>query len=97
MVPDIRLRHATCADSWTSLGDQPVHQVGPHAVEGELGDVVGGALLGGALALTGELLAAWWPMDAVVGEAQASGLLVELAVAAVVDREAAIENQATAC
>jgi hypothetical protein len=39
------------------LGDQPVYQVGPHALEAELGGSRGGALLGSALALAGQLLA----------------------------------------
>jgi hypothetical protein len=40
------------------LGDQPVHQVGPHALEAKVGDADGGALLGVALALACQPLAA---------------------------------------
>jgi hypothetical protein len=41
------------------LGDQPVHQICTHPLKAECGRAVGGALLGGALALAGERLAAW--------------------------------------
>lgn len=57
-------------------GDQPVHQIRPHARKAQLSHAVGGALLGGALALAGQLwrregwgmswsamarpMAAWW-------------------------------------
>jgi len=42
------------------LGEHPIHQVGPHALNAQLGRLVGGALVGGALTLPGELLAARW-------------------------------------
>jgi hypothetical protein len=109
-------------------GDQPVHQVGPHALEAQLGHP-GGALLGGTLTLVGELLAARWLVEvlvadgtadgwlggakvggelgdapavvqqdlqarAEVGEAQAAGLLLEVAAAAIVDGETALDRQA---
>lgn len=76
-------------------------QVGPHVLEAQLGHTGDGALLGGALALAGQLLAAGRLVDAPavvqqglqagaqVGKAQPSGLLVEMAMAAVVDDEAA--------
>jgi hypothetical protein len=38
--------------------DQPVHQIGPDALEAEVGDAGGGALLGGALALARQQFAA---------------------------------------
>jgi hypothetical protein len=57
------------------LGDQPIHQVGPHAREAESGHAGGDTLLGGALALAGQLLAAGWPMDVMVGDGAADGRL----------------------
>src|SRR6266542_5823878 len=54
-------------------GDQPVLQVGPQAGEAECDSAVGGALLGGALALTGQLLAAGWLPDVVVLDRSANG------------------------
>ena len=110
------------------LGAQPVRQVGPQVLEAELGDAGGGALLGGALALAGQLLAAGELPEVVigdgaadrllgggevagelgdapavvqqglqaaagVGEAQAAGLLVEVAVVAAVDPEAAVDAE----
>jgi hypothetical protein len=53
------------------VGDQPVLQIGPDALEAQLGDADGDALLGGVLALTGQLLAAGWQLDAIVGDGAA--------------------------
>ena len=53
------------------LGDQPVHQVGPHPAEAELGHAVGDALPGGTLTLAGELLAAGELPEVVVGDGAA--------------------------
>ena len=110
------------------LGGQPVHQVGPHPGKAQFGHPGGDALLGGALTLAGELLAARWLAKVVVGdgaadnllggakasgelrdapavvqqglqagaqvgEAQAAGLLLELAVTAAVDHEPALDGQ----
>jgi hypothetical protein len=55
--------------------DQPVHQIGPDALEAEVGDAGGGALLGGVLALAGQLLAAGWLGDVVGGDSAADGRL----------------------
>jgi hypothetical protein len=111
------------------LGDQPVYQIGPHAGGAEFGHAGGGALLGGALALTGQQLLMGELVEVVVGdgvadgrlgggevggelggapaiveqglqagaqvgEAEASGLLVELMVMAAVDPEATVDGQA---
>jgi hypothetical protein len=111
------------------LGDHTVHQVAPQILEAECGRAVGGALLGGVLALTGKPLPAGELAELVVGdgaadgrlggiqvagklgdapavvqeglqaaarvgEVQACGLLVEVALLAVGDGEAAAEDQA---
>jgi hypothetical protein len=57
------------------LGDQPLHQVGPHPLEAQLGCTSGGALLGGKPALAGELLVAGRLVDVVVGDGAADGRL----------------------
>ena len=53
------------------LGDQPVHQVDPYVGEAECDRACGGALLGGVLALAGQLLAAGWLAHVVVGDGAA--------------------------
>jgi hypothetical protein len=57
------------------LGDQPVQQVGPHAVEAEFGGAGGGALLGSMLALAGQPLAAGELPDVGVLDRAADGRL----------------------
>jgi hypothetical protein len=57
------------------LGDQPVQQVGPDALEAELGGAGGDALVGGVLALVGQLLAAGRLGDAVGGDGTVDGSL----------------------
>jgi hypothetical protein len=56
-------------------GDQPVLQVGPHPLEAECGRASGGALLGGALALAGQPLAAGKLSEMMLGDGAADGLL----------------------
>jgi hypothetical protein len=58
------------------VGDQPVYQIGPHVLEAQLGGAAGETLLGGMLALAGELLAAWWLVEVVGGDGAAQGRLV---------------------
>jgi hypothetical protein len=57
------------------VGDQPVYQIGPRVLEAQLGQAVGDALVGGVLALAGELLAAGWLVDLKVGDGAADGRL----------------------